>query len=52
MPRWSIAFVRTVDALNYRMGRFAMSQQFVLTGRTRPKALVTPAFRALKWRSS
>lgn len=52
MPRWSIAFVRTVDALNHRVGRFAMSLQFVLAGRTHPKARVTPAFPALKWRSS
>ena len=30
MPRWSIAFVRTVDAFNYRIGRFAMYLLFVL----------------------
>lgn len=30
MPRWSIAYVRTVDALNYRVGRFAMYLLFAL----------------------
>ena len=30
MPRWSIAFVRFIDRLNYRVGRFAMYLLFVL----------------------
>ena len=30
MPRWTIAFVRLVDRLNYRIGRFAMYLLFLL----------------------
>lgn len=32
MPRWISAFVRFVDALNYRVGRFAMYLIYVLGG--------------------
>lgn len=32
MPAWSLAFVRFVDALNYRVGRVAMYLFFVLMG--------------------
>jgi len=30
MPRWTVAYVRFVDALNYRVGRFAMYMLYVL----------------------
>lgn len=47
MPGWSIAFVRFVDALNYRVGRFAMYLFFGLTGvllwSTFSKAALTPS---------
>jgi TRAP-type mannitol/chloroaromatic compound transport system permease small subunit len=32
MPNWIRAYVRTVDAVNYRVGRFAMYLLFVLMG--------------------
>lgn len=32
MPRWIKAYVRFVDALNYRVGRFSMYLLFVLMG--------------------
>ena len=32
MPNWIKAYVRTVDAVNYRVGRFAMYLLFVLMG--------------------
>ena len=32
MPNWIRAYVRTVDAVNYRIGRFAMYLLFVLMG--------------------
>ena len=32
MPRWSVAFVRIVDRMNYGVGRFAMYLLFVLMG--------------------
>ena len=30
MPNWAIAYVRGVEAVNYRLGRFAMYLLFVL----------------------
>lgn len=32
MPGWVVAFVRVVDALNYRVGRFSMYLIFVMMG--------------------
>lgn len=32
MPRWTRAYVRLVDAVNYRIGRMAMYLLFVLSG--------------------
>jgi len=32
MPRWIVAYVRFVDAVNYRLGRFSMYLLFVLMG--------------------
>ena len=32
MPRWTIAYVRFVEAVNYRVGRFAMYLLFALMG--------------------
>jgi TRAP-type mannitol/chloroaromatic compound transport system permease small subunit len=32
MPRWIVAYVKFVDALNYRVGRFAMYLLYVLGG--------------------
>jgi TRAP-type mannitol/chloroaromatic compound transport system permease small subunit len=32
MPRWTKTYVRLVDALNYRVGRFSMYLLFVLMG--------------------
>lgn len=32
MPRWTYAFVRIVEAVNYRVGRFAMYLLLVLAG--------------------
>lgn len=32
MPGWTLAYVRIVDRLNYRVGRFAMYLLFVLMG--------------------
>ena len=32
MPRWTRAYVRIVDAVNYRIGRMAMYLLFVLSG--------------------
>lgn len=52
MPRWSIAFVRTVDRLNYGVGRFAMYLLFVLMGilmwSTIAKAAFTPSLWTLE----
>lgn len=32
MPRWTIAYVRGVESINYRLGRFAMYLLFVIMG--------------------
>ena len=32
MPRWSLAYLRGVEALNYRIGRFAMYLLYVMMG--------------------
>lgn len=47
MPSWIKAYVRTVDAINYRVGRFAMYLLFVLMGvmlwASFARAALTPA---------
>ena len=52
MPRWSIAFVRFIDRLNYRVGRFAMYLLFVLMAilmwSTVTKAVSTPSLWTLE----
>lgn len=32
MPKWARAYVRYVEALNYRVGRFAMYLLFAMMG--------------------
>ncbi|SEN71902.1 TRAP-type mannitol/chloroaromatic compound transport system, small permease component [Gemmobacter aquatilis] len=52
MPRWSVAFVRIVDRMNYGVGRFAMYLLFVLMGilmwSTISKVAFTPSYWTLE----
>ena len=52
MPRWSIAFVRLVDRLNYGIGRMAMYLLFalmaILMWSTFSKLVLTPSLWTLE----